>query len=168
LKPCDVARLLGVSRQALSKGCATGRLLRSVRRRDARGHVLDLDPDLAKVEWVANAQRLPAAERVAPAVLEERRAAAADLAHWNAEIAKVECERREAGVVKASEVREAAEVLVAITRRRLLQIPESIAARLPHLTAAEVGAIGVLVEDALAELTVENMSAVAGPRRNGA
>jgi hypothetical protein len=51
MTPADFARLIGVSKQAVSKACAAGRLSRSVTR-DELGRVVGIEPEEGKREWL--------------------------------------------------------------------------------------------------------------------
>lgn len=50
MKPSEFAKLVGASRQAVSKACATKRLDRSVTR-DPQGRVVDIDPGMGDAGW---------------------------------------------------------------------------------------------------------------------
>lgn len=51
MKPAEFARLIGASKQAVSKACASGRLSRSATR-DERGRVVDIEPVEGRREWL--------------------------------------------------------------------------------------------------------------------
>jgi terminase small subunit / prophage DNA-packing protein len=142
----DLARALGVSRQAVSQGIKEGRLPKSTAR-DSLGSFRILDLEAAVKEWHENSSRPnePEAE-----TLEN---ASATLKKWQAALAELKFREAAKEYVLGSEVfKERAEDYSAI-RTRLLAIPSRARQALPHLVAADLAVLENLIGEALTELS---------------
>jgi hypothetical protein len=109
----------------------------------------------------ADRPRLEAPPALPPGLPEELAAAASEMSlaeasalekFWKAKLAELDFGERSGDLVSAEEVKAKWIELVTLSKTKLLGIPSKCKARIPSLTAADVGVIDGLVREALEEL----------------
>jgi hypothetical protein len=75
---------------------------------------------------------------------------------WKAKLAELEFDEKSGKLVPAEDVRAKWVELVTLSKTKLLALPSKIKARIPSLSAADVGVIDGLIREALEELAKED------------
>lgn len=174
----------GVSKMAVSRAVKGGRLRASVAR-DERGRPMISDPDLADREWEASTDLskapgyvkeresaraaqtpdlAPAPPAPDPTQSSGDAGAPANLSlgeesarekFWKANLAELDFRKRSGELVEAREMTDRIADVFTRVRARLLALPTRTRQQLPHLTVADVGAVDVMVREALEELVLD-------------
>lgn len=134
------AVMRGITQAAVSAAIHSGRLVEAIQRDGKR---IKLDPDIADREWAANTQggRGAAPQRLAsgvglPDAIESAdfNASRAKRESYNAELARLEYEEKQATLVDAEAVKKAAFATARQVRDGMLNIPDRLAAELAAMT----------------------------------
>lgn len=181
-------RRRGVTAPAVLKAIRSGRLARSVVRRDD-GRLLIADPALADEEWAASRQRArppasvpaqtssqPPAAPPAPSPPTPAPAAASSAVgdnltlteatarerEFKAKLAEMEYHERRRSLVSSAEVEARMVDTFAKCRTRLLGVPGKVKHAIPALSRQDVAAIDRIIRESLEELAAGGLGALGG------
>lgn len=164
------AKHRGISREAVSKAIAAGRLPTSTVVVDGRAQILDVD--LADQEWAENTRPASTGARGAAGLAD-----LPDLAKSNimlmaakarreialADMAELDLDERRGELVAAAPVRAEVESRYAIVRTKLLAVPSGLGQRLPEFAERVVPIAEELIREALEELAGRGAGGAANP-----
>lgn len=163
----DFARRHGVSKMAISKAIASGRLSSCVAR-DERGRPSITDAELADLQWQggrrAPAPRDRAVDRSAPlpdgvpalsTSVAVKEAATARKEQARAELAEFDLAKRRGQLIDKEQARGDMKDAYTLVKTRLLGVPSRFAQRCPQYAAAVVPEMDKLIREALEELSTE-------------
>lgn len=171
MKPITVAefaKIKGVSPTAVHKAIASGRL-KNCLVRDPKYKKPRIDPVVAAQEWERNTDHnkrhtgndlRPAPERAQPfSKAPENPGGQVSptskqiLDNYRARLAKLDFEERTGILVNADKVKAEWFKLVTEAKTKLLALPSKAKSNLPHLEAADIAALEIMVREALEDLS---------------
>jgi hypothetical protein len=156
----EYAKRRGVSKMTISRAVDRGRLVNSVVR-DPGGKFLGILPTLADQEWAANSDYTDAPQRAPGADSDPEMGSESDATmgavsvkekYWKAKLAELKFKEAAAELIPARDVERKLVDVFTSCKTRLLGIPSRAKQALPHLTVADIGALDVLIREALEEL----------------
>jgi hypothetical protein len=129
----EFAKLAGVTKSAISRAIAQGRLKQSVFKK-ANGHY-EIDPKVGMIEFTTRRRRTSAGTRLDPepptgSVIDSEQ----KLKHFQAELARVKFEQQSGKLLDAEKVKSEAYKIARIVRDGVLGIPARLSSELAGMT----------------------------------